>query len=187
MILLAVEGWFTTVLTAAEKWSVRWDRHTATRCGIPTDTAFVVHPPGVPRNVSVAAGVGSLTVKWAQPSSSGSSAISAWDIHYSYQETTGAATSTQNKTRRVTGGGIPTDGVTLTGLEYGTTYQVRIRAWNSWGSGSYSSPISTRTTVPGSDSGRFRGYPGTAGLGGKYQASERKDHGSAGFSRALGQ
>ena len=105
-------------------------------------------PPGVPRNVSVTAGVGSLTVKWAQPSSSGSSAISAWDIHYSYQETVGAATSTRNKARRVTSGGIPTDGVTLTGLEYGTTYQVRVRAENSWGSGSYSSPIPIRTTVP---------------------------------------
>ena len=105
-------------------------------------------PPGVPRNVSVTAGVGSLTVKWAQPSSSGSSTISAWDIHYSYQETTGAVTSTRNKARRITDGGIPTDGVTLTGLEYGITYQVRVRAENSWGSGSYSSPIPIRTTVP---------------------------------------
>lgn len=118
-------------------------------CIIPpptTTTPPPVIPPGKPRNVSVTAGVGSLTVMWAQPSSSGSSTISGWDIHH--RKTTGTVTTTGDKPHRVTGGDIPTGGVTLTGLEYGTTYQVKVRAISAAGSGSYSSPISTMTTVP---------------------------------------
>ena len=114
----------------------------------PTTTPPPVIPPGKPRNVSVTAGVGSLTVRWTQPSSTGSSDITGWYIHYSYQKITGSVTSTSNKTHPVVGGGIPTDGAIITGLEHDTTYQVRVKAESDAGEGDFSSPISARTAVP---------------------------------------
>ena len=85
-------------------------------------------PPGIPRSVSVTPGLGSLTVKWAQPSSAGTSPISGWDVHYSYREISGTVTNTYNKIRQVFDEDIPAGGVIITGLQYGTTYQVRVSA-----------------------------------------------------------
>ena len=98
--------------------------------------------PGKPRNVSVTAGEGSLTVKWDRPSSG--VGITGWEVHYSYFEGFGGLAFRRevSDTSELQGGSIPSDGVVLNDLKFGTEYTVRVRARNSSGYGEYSSPIS---------------------------------------------
>ena len=83
--------------------------------------------PGAPTAVTATAGVGSVTVAWTAPSSSGSSSISSYTI-------TPFIGSTAQSTTTVSGS-PPATSATLSGLTNGTTYTFTVSATNSTGPG----------------------------------------------------
>ena len=111
----------------------------------PTTTEPPPPPPGVPRNVSVTAGLGSLTVSW-QRAASGASPT-GWEIYYSYRANTGAA-RTVSGVHTVNSGTVPAGGVTLKGLAPGEVYTVRVRAKNGTVVGPYSPTVTATTLAP---------------------------------------
>ena len=95
--------------------------------------------PGAPRDVSVTAGLGSLTVSW-QPAASGGEP-DGWEVHYSYRAGVGPSARTVSSVHRVSEGAVPAEGVTLENLMPGKAYTIKVRATSAAGSGSYSAPV----------------------------------------------
>ena len=100
-------------------------------------------PPGVPRNVSVTPGLGSLTVNWQQAASGGDP--DGWEIHYARA---GSSTQDDSDVHQVAGKAVPSGGVTLDDLMPGVAYTVKLRAKNTGGSSSYSSMVTATTLAP---------------------------------------
>lgn len=103
--------------------------------GIPVATV-----PAAPAITSITAGNSQLSVSFSAPTNPGTSAIS--DYEY----------STDNGSTWTLSGSI-TSPITITGLTNNTTYQVKLRAKNTSGSGNPSSASSGRPVGPASSSG----------------------------------
>ena len=110
----------------------------------PTTTEAPPPPPGAPRNVSVTAGMGSLTVSWQRAASGGEP--DDWEIHYSYREGVGVSARTFSDFHTVAGKDVPAGGVTLSDLKPGMAYAVKVRAKSDTaGYSSYSSTVTVTT------------------------------------------
>lgn len=86
--------------------------------------------PGTPRGLALAAGDGSLTARWTAPVDPGSSAIVRYEVqHREAGAAWPVAVAEVAGTRH-----------TLSGLENGVRYEVRVRAVNGAGAGAWSGP-----------------------------------------------
>ncbi len=97
--------------------------------------------PGVPTSVSLTPTNQQLAVSWSAPTSNGGASIDNYIVEYSANGTTWTAQSA-----------VAGTSTTITGLANGTSYQVRVKAHNSVGYGSTTSPSSstpaTTSTAP---------------------------------------
>ena len=113
--------------------------------------------PGAPTIATqIFPGDASLTVAWAAPINTGSSAITAYDLRYI--ETGAADKSDANWTvvEDVWAAGSGSLQYTLSGLTGGTQYDVQVRAVNAAGAGAWSATVTGTTTsavVPGAPTG----------------------------------
>ena len=113
--------------------------------------------PGAPTIATpIVPGDASLTVAWAAPINTGSSAITAYDLRYI--ETGAADKSDANWTvvEDVWAAGSGSLQYTLTGLTGGTQYDVQVRAVNAAGASAWSATVTGTTTsavVPGAPTG----------------------------------
>lgn len=98
----------------------------------------------------ITSGVSSLTVSWREPSQTGGSAISAYDLRHIRSDAPSKADSNWTVVRDVwTGSG--TLSYELTGLQGGIQYDIQVRAVNATGDGPWSATVAqtARGTVPG--------------------------------------
>ena len=102
--------------------------------------------PGAPRDVSVTAGLGSLTVNW-QPAASGGEP-DGWEIHYSYRAGGSATAQTDSGVHPVDGKDVPAGGATLENLMPGKPYTVKVRATQGTVTGPFSSTVTATTLAP---------------------------------------
>ena len=112
--------------------------------GTPQEPATV---PGAPTGLTATPGDRQLALTWTAPASDGGSAITK----YQYSASTGA-----DSWQDVPGSGPSTTSYTITGLENGATYTVKVRAVNSVGNGAAASTTGTPqapATVPGAPTG----------------------------------
>ena len=113
--------------------------------------------PGAPTIATpIVPGDASLTVAWAAPINTGSSAITAYDLRYI--ETGAADKSDANWTvvEDVWGAGSGSLQYTLSGLTGGTQYDVQVRAVNAAGASAWSAAVTGTTTsavVPAAPTG----------------------------------
>ena len=113
--------------------------------------------PGAPTIATqIVPGDASLTVAWAAPINTGSSAITAYDLRYI--ETGAADKSDANWTvvEDVWAAGSGSLQYTLSGLTGGTEYDVQVRAVNAAGASAWSATVTGTTTsavVPGAPTG----------------------------------
>ena len=113
--------------------------------------------PGAPTIATqIVPGDASLTVAWAAPINTGSSAITAYDLRYI--ETGAADKSDANWTvvEDVWAAGSGSLQYTLSGLTGGTQYDVQVRAVNAAGASAWSATVTGTTTsavVPGAPTG----------------------------------
>lgn len=91
--------------------------------------------PGVPSNIAVVAGAGTLTTNWLAPASDGGSPITSYTVQRS---TTSATTGFTN----VASVSPSTLSYLATGLTNGTTYWVRVYATNAIGIGTPTTAVS---------------------------------------------
>ena len=103
-------------------------------------------PPGAPRDVSVTAGLGSLTVNW-RPAASGGEP-DGWEVHYSYRAGVGPAAQTDSGVHTVDGEDVPAEGATLENLMPGKPYTVKVRATKGTVTGPFSSTVTATTLAP---------------------------------------
>ena len=92
--------------------------------------------PGKPANPTVTIGDGQLSVSWTAPSNSGS-AINGYDVHYK-KTSDSDWTDTYHSSK--------TTSTLISGLENGTSYQVRVRAYNNI-KGSWSNSVSATPNI----------------------------------------
>ena len=96
--------------------------------------------PGAPTGLAATPGNARVSLSWTAPSNTGGAAITDYIVEYS-AGTTGVWTTFND--------GIgTTTSVTVTGLTNGTTYQFRISAVNSVGTGTSSGVVSSTPTAP---------------------------------------
>ena len=98
-----------------------------------TDTATPAGLPGEPTNLSVSPGDRQLALSWEEPDDLGGS-ITGYAVQYKKADDSNAswATSTASVTSETDSQtSVTTYGTTLSGLEYSTKYDVRVRAVNS--------------------------------------------------------
>ena len=113
--------------------------------------------PGAPTIATqIVPGDASLTVAWAAPINTGSSAITAYDLRYI--ETGAADKSDANWTvvGDVSAAGSGSLQYTLSGLTGGTQYDVQVRAVNATGASAWSATVTgtpTSAVVPGAPTG----------------------------------
>ena len=123
--------------------------------------------PGLPRNLLVAPALLSLVVSWDAPLDDGGATVSGYSLQYRAPPVTAWTTVTATGTSH-----------TLTSLLNNQTYEIRMAATNSEGTGSYTSPVSqipdgnsppvfssgtvTRTVPENSAAGVLVGAPVTA-------------------------
>ena len=84
--------------------------------------------PGAPTGLTVIPGNQKLTASWSPPSSNGGAAISGYKLQHKEDSATDWPTATD----------VPSATAEITGLTNGTSYDVRVRAVNSRGSGDWS-------------------------------------------------
>ena len=82
-------------------------------------------PPTAPRNLALTAGDGKIDVSWDAPSDLGSPQIEGYDVEY--RKPGGNSWTSQGAT------GTSATSATISGLENGTEYEVRVRASNEQG------------------------------------------------------
>ena len=112
---------------------------------------------GAPGILSVTAGTGSLTVSWAAPSSSGGSAITAYDLRYISSDASDKADANWTVVLEVWTTGSGALSYEVTGLTSGASYDVQLRAVTSAGYGAWS-PVRIGTPlVQGPASTDFNG------------------------------
>ncbi len=115
-------------------------------------------PPIAPAAPGAAAdGVSVLDVAWSAPANTGRPQIASYDLQYR----AGASGSWTNGPQDVT-----RLNAEITGLTQDTLYQVRVRATNADGDGTWSLPGSGRTGSPGASMFRFGASAYTAAEGG---------------------
>ena len=101
--------------------------------------------PTAPNISSVSAGRRAVTVSWAAPSDTGSSALSAYDLRYIASESADKADANWTGQSAIwTSGALE---YTLAGLTDATGYDVQVRAVNDSGAGPWSN-TGTATTLP---------------------------------------
>ena len=105
-----------------------------------TNGTPVATVPGAPTITSITAGNAQLSVSFTAPTVTGTSAIS--DYEYS-----------TNNGSTWTSSGSTTSPIVITGLSNGTTYQVKLRAKNTSGSGNPTAATSATPTAPSSGGG----------------------------------
>ena len=120
----------TTVPTATTSTSAVSSTTTATTT--PPTTIAAAVAPGSVRRFSLTAGDGTVTASWTEPRSDGGSAITGYELVYRVK-----GRSSRAATVTLTAGGSDRS-TEISSLVNGTTYQVRIRAVNSAGSGRWS-------------------------------------------------
>ena len=99
--------------------------------------------PGAPEFHTITPGGGTLTIGWKEPTITGASAITAYDMRHIRQD---AANKSDDQWTVETGVGLPSNrNHTIAGLEAGKTYEVQVRARNAEGDGIWSE---TTTGVP---------------------------------------
>ena len=108
--------------------------------------------PGAPTIDSVTAGPQALTVEWAAPQVTGGSAIKSYDVRHILSDAADKDTAnwTVESSVWAPGSGDLEYTYTITGLEGGAGYDVRVRAANSVGDGLWSDTV-TGTTSPSDD------------------------------------
>ncbi|MCQ3815050.1 MAG: fibronectin type III domain-containing protein, partial [Acidimicrobiia bacterium] len=99
--------------------------------------------PGAPRDVSAVPADGSLVVSWVPPGSDGGAAVSGYLIQHR-EDTQGAAWSTPAAEAAATARTF-----TVSSLTGGKTYQVRVAAKNSAGTGAYVTVTAAVVNTPG--------------------------------------
>ncbi|MCQ3815127.1 MAG: fibronectin type III domain-containing protein, partial [Acidimicrobiia bacterium] len=99
--------------------------------------------PGAPRDVSAVPGDASLVVSWAPPGSDGGAVVSGYLIQHR-EDTQGAAWSTPAAEAAATARSY-----TVSSLTGGKTYQVRVAAKNSAGTGAYATVTAAVVNTPG--------------------------------------
>jgi hypothetical protein len=99
--------------------------------------------PGPPTGVGATAGNGQALVSWTAPTDNGGAAVSGYDVEYSSNagSTWASASSTFHANTSTT--------QTVSGLTNGTSYQFRVAAINTHGTGAYSTPSTAITPVAG--------------------------------------
>jgi hypothetical protein len=105
-----------------------------------TNGTPVATVPGAPTITSITAGNAQLSVSFTAPTVTGTSAIS----DYEYSTDNGATWTLTGST---------TSPIVITGLSNGTTYQVKLRAKNTSGSGNPTAATSATPTAPSSGGG----------------------------------
>ena len=117
-----------------------------------TQTTSAAGAPGVPGSLSVVTATPtSLAVSWAAPTNTGASAITGYSVQYRISDTDGDTPGNQpGSWEDITHTGTGT-GVTVTGLEANTSYDVRVAANNAAGTGEYAqaSGVTGSATAPG--------------------------------------
>lgn len=122
----------------------------------PASLSFTVNAaataPGAPTSLGGTAASTSVALAWTAPSSNGGAAITDYVVQYKASSsgtwlTYGDGTST-------------TAAATVTGLTASTSYDFRVAAVNSVGTGSYSTTYTVNTTSAGAQPMRFTGLVG---------------------------
>ena len=102
----------------------------------------------------ITSGVSSLAVSWREPSQTGGSAITAYDLRHIRSDAASKADSSWTVVQDVwTGSGVLS--YELASLQGGVQYDVQVRAVNATGDGPWSATVSqtARGTVPGAPTG----------------------------------
>ena len=124
-------------------YSVRvWGVDALDRPGTPTrwHRAIPFGPIGVPQNVSVTAGVGTISVVWQPPPASAGDTPTGYTVQWK------RSTDNDTQWQRATGATSPHE---ISGLENGTTYNVRVRTVVNLNSGRPSTPVDAiPNTIP---------------------------------------
>jgi hypothetical protein len=102
-----------------------------------TITAVTPAPPNAPTSLTATAGNAQIALAWTAPSAPGSSAITGYTVEYTPSGGSAATVST----------GSTGTSYTLTGLNNGTAYTVRVRAVSAAGNGTYSGTVVLTTAV----------------------------------------
>ncbi|HYA45368.1 MAG TPA: fibronectin type III domain-containing protein, partial [Acidimicrobiales bacterium] len=97
-------------------------------------------PPGPPTNVSTTAGNMQVSLSWVAPASSGSSAITGYNVYES--------TAAGNQGAKIATVPAPTMSYTVAGLSDGTTYYFEVTAVNGTGEGIPSAQVAATPLAP---------------------------------------
>jgi outer membrane protein OmpA-like peptidoglycan-associated protein len=135
---------FRTGLTPESTVAVRVRALNKVGAGGPSNSlsATVFGRPSAPTDLTVVGGDGTLTATFDEPERDGGSEIESYEISYDGGENWSLAEIGSNAPYTVT----------KVGLNNGTTYEVRVRASNQWGSGPSTSAQALVTTMPGAPS-----------------------------------
>ena len=104
--------------------------------------------PGAPTIDSVTAGPQALTVGWATPEVTGGSAITSYDVRHILSDAADKAAANWTVESSEWTPGSDDLRYTITGLEGGAGYDVRVRAANSVGDGLWSDTVTERHRPP---------------------------------------
>lgn len=141
---------FTTPVISSTTTYYAQTRNVSAGCLSTTRTAFtaavnIVKVPGTPTITSISTSNGTATVNFTAPDSDGGSAIT----NYEYSTDNGATWVTVSPAST-------TSPITITGLNSGANYFVKIRAVNAIGSGEASNAVSTDPTCNSFNSNDFQ-------------------------------
>ena len=129
-------------------------------------TATPVDPPGVPTNLAAAPGESKLDVSWTAPSGT----VTGYDVHYTASTTlaadaagrgSGDPASVWRSVSRGTEATPPATAQTVTGLEGGVEYRVRVRTKNAAGESAW---VETKGTPTRPAAGEVSGLGVTPGI-----------------------
>ena len=134
---------------SAGEWTLRIRDHKRGSTGRLTSWELTIYGhgsiPGAPDIDNVTPGGGTLTVEWKEPSDTGETAISSYDLRYIRND---AADRSDDNWTLLTGVGTPSNrSYTITGLEGGVKYDYQIRANNASGHGPWSEAAGDEPTI----------------------------------------
>ena len=119
-----------------------WGVDALDRNGVPTrwESTIPVGPIGVPQNVAVTAGNGTISVAWQPPPASAGDTPTGYTVEWK------RSTDSDTEWQSATGATSPLE---ISGLDNGTTYNVRVRAVVNLNNGSPSTPVNAiPNTIP---------------------------------------